>query len=156
MIRARVLCIFLAMLSPLALAASEVDDAVGNPEHDPACPARVSFLELRDGDVVPETFTVQFVATGMDVVPAGVEAPHSGHHHLLIDVDTLPPLNLPLPKTEHIVHFGGGETSTTLTLPPGQHTLQLLLGDALHIPHNPPVMSPRITVTVSPDADESE
>lgn len=138
----------LGLLLPLSLAAGELSDSVAEAEDPPDCPARVSFLELRDGDVVPETFEVQFVVTGMEVAPAGVETPNSGHHHLLIDLDVLPPLDMPLPKTENIVHFGGGQTSTTLTLPPGEHTLQLLLGDHMHVPHNPPVMSPRITIIV--------
>ncbi len=135
-------------LVPLGLAAGELSDAISESDNPPDCPARVSFLELRDGDVVPETFEVQFVVTGMDIAPAGVEAPNAGHHHLLVDLDVLPPLDLPLPKTDQIIHFGGGETSTELTLPPGEHTLQLLLGDHMHVPHNPPVMSPKITITV--------
>ena len=110
--------------------------------------AAVSFAHLKDGDTVATTFTVEFELTGMDVVPAGTEAENSGHHHLLIDLDELPPMNLPLPKTDHVQHFGAGQTTAELTLPPGEHTLQLLLGDYLHIPHDPPVMSQQITVYV--------
>ena len=148
MIRASVYSLCMGLLLPLSLMASELDDTLSKPDNPPDCPAQVSFLELRDGDVVPTTFTVQFVTTGMDIAPAGVEKANSGHHHILIDLDQLPPLDRPLPKTENIVHFGGGETSTELTLEPGEHTLQLLLGDHMHVPHNPPAMSPRITVTV--------
>ena len=148
MIRKLLVSILISMLLPLTVAASELSDAIAAPDDPPDCPARVSFLELRDGDVVPTTFEVQFVVTGMDVVPAGVENPNAGHHHILIDLDVLPRMDLPLPKTDNIVHFGGGETSTTLTLDPGEHTLQLLLGDHMHVPHNPPVMSPKITVMV--------
>lgn len=110
--------------------------------------ASVSFANLEDGDTVPTTFTVVFELTGMDVVPAGTEAENSGHHHLLIDLDELPPMDLPLPKTDKVQHFGGGQTSAEITLPPGEHSLQLLLGDYLHIPHDPPVMSEKITITV--------
>jgi hypothetical protein len=84
----------------------------------------------------------------MGVAPAGVTSPNTGHHHLLIDVAELPADNLPLPTTDQIRHFGLGQTETSLELPPGQHTLQLVLGDALHIPHDPPVRSDKITITV--------
>ena len=85
----------------------------------------------------------------MGVAPAGVTNPNTGHHHLLIDVETLPPDNLPIPNDANHRHFGLGQTETELTLPPGQHTLQLVLGDALHIPHQPPVRSEKITITVA-------
>jgi hypothetical protein len=85
----------------------------------------------------------------MGVAPAGVKADNTGHHHLLIDVDTLPPDDQPLPATDQIRHFGGGQTETMLDLPPGRHTLQLVLGDASHVPHDPPVRSQRITITVT-------
>ena len=67
----------------------------------------------------------------------------------MIDVETLPPDNLPIPNDANHRHFGLGQTETELTLPPGQHTLQLVLGDALHIPHQPPVRSEKITITVA-------
>ena len=84
----------------------------------------------------------------MGVAPAGQAVPNTGHHHMLVDLDELPPLELPLPKNNHVIHFGGGQTETTLELAPGEHTLQLLLGDHAHIPHQPPVISDKITVTV--------
>jgi hypothetical protein len=84
----------------------------------------------------------------MGVAPATITTANTGHHHLLIDVDTLPPDNLPLPATDNVRHFGAGQTETELSLPPGRHTLQLALGDALHIPHDPPVRSAKITITV--------
>jgi hypothetical protein len=84
----------------------------------------------------------------MGVAPAGVEIEDTGHHHLLIDVAELPPLDQPLPATDHVKHFGGGQTETAIELTPGQHTLQLLLGDMNHVPHEPPVMSELITITV--------
>ena len=148
MIRNRLVSVCLGLMLPLSVAASELDDTLAKAEDPPNCPAQVSFLELRDGDTVPETFRVQFVLTGMEVSPAGIEKPNTGHHHVLIDLDQLPPLDQPLPANDNIVHFGGGQTSTELTLEPGEHTLQLLLGDHMHVPHNPPAMSPRITITV--------
>ena len=111
--------------------------------------ARLYFITPQDGDTVPATFTVRFGLEGMGVAPAGVDHPGTGHHHLLIDVteDEIP-MNRPLPATERFVHFGGGQTETEVTLEPGEHTLTLLLGNHLHIPHDPPVMSETITVTV--------
>lgn len=110
--------------------------------------AAAYFINLKDGDVVDQTFTVRFGLSGMGVAPAGVDKDNTGHHHLLIDLDELPPLDMPLPATDNVKHFGKGQTETTVTLAPGTHTLQLLLGNHLHIPHNPPAMSEKITVTV--------
>ena len=107
------------------------------------------FVSPQDGDQVNGEFTVSFGLRGMGVAPAGVDKANTGHHHLLINVDTLPPMDAPLPNTEKIRHFGGGQTETTLSLPAGEHTLQLVLGNYSHIPHNPPVMSEKITVTVT-------
>jgi len=109
--------------------------------------ARVFFISPADGDTVTNPVAIDFGIEGMDVVKAGQEAAHSGHHHLVIDAG-LPDLGLPIPADEHYVHFGDASTSTELTLGPGTHTLQLLLGDYLHIPHDPPVMSATITVDV--------
>ena len=109
----------------------------------------VYFVTPQDGDTVSAEFTVRFGLRGMGVAPAGVELPNTGHHHLLIDMDTLPPMDQPLPKSDQLRHFGGGQTETTLSLSPGQHTLQLLLGNFSHIPHDPPVMSEKITITVT-------
>lgn len=114
--------------------------------------ATVGFANLADGDVVPPTFTVRFAISGMEVAPAGTDTAGTGHHHLLIDVDELPDLNLPLPANEQFIHFGGGQTETTLTLPEGEHSLKLVLGDHAHIPHNPVVASETIHITVSADA----
>ena len=110
--------------------------------------ATVYFIGLADGDVVSSPLTVRFGLSGMGVTPAGHDAENTGHHHILIDLDEAPPMNLPLPKSEQIVHFGGGQTETVLELEPGSHTLQLLLGNHLHIPHDPPVISEKITITV--------
>ncbi|EKE67750.1 DUF4399 domain-containing protein [Gallaecimonas xiamenensis] len=110
--------------------------------------ASVYFIAPADGATVSQTFTVKFGLHGMGVAPAGTNVANTGHHHLLIDVDQLPDMSMPLPATEHIKHFGGGQTETQLTLAPGKHTLQLVLGDFAHIPFNPAVMSDKITVTV--------
>lgn len=111
--------------------------------------ARLYFITPQDGDTVPATFTVRFGLDGMGVAPAGVDHPNTGHHHLLIDVaENEISMDWPLPATERFVHFGGGQTETQVTLEPGEHTLRLLLGNHLHIPHDPPVMSETITVTV--------
>lgn len=109
--------------------------------------ARVFFITPADGDTVSSPVTVEFGIESMEVVRAGVASPNSGHHHLLVDTD-LPDLGMPVPADENHIHFGDASTSTTLELEPGEHTLQLLLGDHLHIPHDPPVMSDRITITV--------
>ena len=109
--------------------------------------AKVFFISPADGDTVANPVAIDFGIEGMDIVKAGQEAAHSGHHHLVIDAG-LPNLGLPIPADEHYVHFGDASTSTELTLEPGTHTLQLLLGDYLHIPHDPPVISATITVVV--------
>ncbi len=117
-----------------------------------AAPGEVtlSFANLKDGDEVPKSFRVKFVITGMKVRPAGEDVPNSGHHHLLIDVDEddMPDMGLPLPMNESVYHFGKGEKSAVITMPPGEHTLQLLFADYRHVPHDPPVMSEKITITV--------
>ncbi len=109
--------------------------------------ARVFFITPADGATVTNPIRVEFGIEGMEVVKAGNDQPHSGHHHLLIDTD-LPDLGLPIPADEHHVHFGDGRTATEISLPPGEHTLQMLLGDHLHIPHDPPLMSEVIRVAV--------
>lgn len=105
-------------------------------------------IQPADGDTVESTFAVKFGLSGMGVAPAGVDMANTGHHHLLIDLDALPDLTQPLPATRNIKHFGGGQTETTLTLSPGPHTLQLLLGNYIHVPHQQPVLSDPIHVTV--------
>lgn len=112
-----------------------------------AAGANVFFITPADGATVANPISIEFGIAGMDVVKAGNDQPNSGHHHLLIDAG-LPDLGLPIPADEHHVHFGDGSTSTQITLPPGEHKLQMLLGDHLHIPHNPPLTSAQITITV--------
>jgi hypothetical protein len=103
-----------------------------------------------DGEVVRNTrFPVWFGLRNMGVAPAGIMKPNTGHHHLLVDTE-VPPLDEDIPADKNHLHFGAGQTQTVIELPPGRHTLQLLMGDSEHIPHNPPVMSKRITITVAP------
>jgi len=111
----------------------------------------VYFVDLKDGATLPSQATIHFGLRNMGVAPAGSDRANSGHHHLLIDAD-VPPLNQPIPNDFNHLHFGAGQTEAEVTLAPGPHTLQLLLGDKDHIPHSPPVMSERIRVTVV-DAD---
>lgn len=110
--------------------------------------AEVTIMSPEDGASVTSPVTVEFALEGMDVAKAGTDRENTGHHHLLVDMDELPPMDAPLPSTDQVIHFGGGQTSTELELEPGEHTLQLLLGDHMHVPHVPPVMSEKITVTV--------
>jgi len=100
-----------------------------------------------DGETVHGPVTVRFGLKGMGVAPAGVARPDTGHHHLVVDAPT-PPLDQPLPSDAQHIHFGGGQTETTLDLPPGPHELQLILADKDHVPHDPPLVSQRITITV--------
>ena len=110
---------------------------------------QVYFISPVDGQTVKQKFKVQFGLSNMGVAPAGVEKENTGHHHLLIDTDIATiDLTKPLPATDKIRHFGGGQTETYLELPAGKHTLQLVLGNHLHIPHTKPVTSERITITV--------
>jgi hypothetical protein len=109
----------------------------------------VYFINIKDNDTVASPFKVQFGLAGMGVAPAGVEKDKTGHHHLLIDTKlTEEEAKEPIPADKQHVHFGGGQTEATVTLPPGQHTLQLVLGDWSHVPFSPPIVSPVITVTV--------
>ena len=110
--------------------------------------AKAYIISPKDGEVVGKTFTVRFGLAGMGVAPAGVRVPNTGHHHLLIDLENLPDMEKPLVFSENVRHFGGGQTEAEITLAPGKHTLRLLLGNYVHIPHKPPVLSEKITVTV--------
>ena len=110
--------------------------------------AKVYFVGLQDGSKIPQHVTLHFGLVNMGVAPAGIEKSDTGHHHLLIDTE-LPQLNQPIPNDFNHLHFGSGQTEATIDLTPGKHTLQLLLGDANHIPHNPPVMSKPIEVIVT-------
>jgi hypothetical protein len=111
--------------------------------------AKVFFVDLKDGQTIPAKAVIHFGISGMELAPAGTEKPNTGHHHLLIDTE-LPPLDQPIPSDFNHLHFGKGQTGFELTLTPGNHTLQLLLGDHNHVPHNPPVTSEVVHVYVDP------
>lgn len=135
------LAAMLAVALPFPAQAGETPSPAG---------AAVYFIALEDGAVVESPFRVRFGLTGMGVAPAGVEKANTGHHHLLMNTE--PPqgedLDYSIPADDNHRHFGGGQTEAMVDLPPGKHTLQLLLGDQNHIPHNPPVMSSKLTITV--------
>jgi hypothetical protein len=112
------------------------------------------FVNLKNGDTVTSPFKVVFgLSPNMGVAPSGVEKANVGHHHLLVDKTlTAEEMTQPITVDEQHIHFGKGQTETTVTLPPGKHTLQLVLGDWTHIPFKPPVQSEVITVTVKGEA----
>ncbi|WP_417543668.1 DUF4399 domain-containing protein [Marinobacter sp.] len=129
------------LIAPVnAFAESMMTDAPAN--------AELYFVQPSDGATVEGTFKVVFGLRNMGVAPAGVEKASTGHHHLLIDTEVPSDLSKPLPATDQIKHFGGGQTETEITLQPGEHTLRLLLGNYAHVPHSQPVVSDQITITV--------
>jgi Domain of unknown function (DUF4399) len=140
-----ILCGFLACLAA-GDAAWAQSGAAGGPTPSPPG-AKVYFVDLKDGAIIGPKTTIHFGLHGMGVAPAGIEKANSGHHHLLVDAEP-PALDQPIPSDENHLHFGAGQTEVELALSPGPHTLQLLLGDANHIPHSPPVMSAPIHVMV--------
>ena len=136
------------MATPLA-ALAQTPPAAAPAARTPSAPgAEVYIISPKNGAKVKSPVLVQFGLKGMGVAPAGVKFENSGHHHLLIDTDAPADMAAPLPATDNIKHFGKGQTETSLTLTPGKHTLQLLLGDQNHIPHDPPVISKKIMITV--------
>ena len=142
----------IALIGSLGFGSSAMSQSglTGGPTPSPPG-AKVEFVDLKDGAVIGPKTTIHFGLHGMGIAPAGTRKANTGHHHLLIDTD-LPPLDQPIPSDENHLHFGAGQTEVELSLPPGPHTLQLLLGDADHIPHTPPVYSEKIHVTVAESA----
>ncbi|MBT8139627.1 MAG: DUF4399 domain-containing protein [Gammaproteobacteria bacterium] len=139
------------LITLLPLACSKAGEgAPGSAQLSSTAPAAASVYLISpvNGERVPTTFKVKFGLSGMGVAPAGVPSNNTGHHHLLIDIEQLPPLDKPLPASDKLRHFGGGQTEVLLTLEPGEHSLQLLLGNHLHVPHQPPVLSKKIHITV--------
>jgi hypothetical protein len=135
----------------LLFAAALLSSTVGAQERTPApAGAEVYFIAPADGATVTGPVTVRFGLKGMGIAPAGIKFDGAGHHHLLIDTPLQSDMSKPIPAAvdNKILHFGKGQTETTLTLPPGKHTLQLVFGDYLHIPHTPAVVSKTITITV--------
>lgn len=137
----RLLAIALALIAPAVVHAQE---------RTPSPPgAEVYIISPRNGATVKSPVLVRFgLKPVMGVAPAGVKFENTGHHHLLIDTDAPADMAAPLPATDKIKHFGKGQTETSLTLTPGKHTLQLLFADQNHVPHDPPVVSKKITITV--------
>jgi Domain of unknown function (DUF4399) len=128
------------LLAAVALAADRVAPPAG---------AEVYFIAPQNGAKVHSPVTIKFGLKGMGIAPAGVKFDNTGHHHLLVDTDVSElKLDAPMPATDKIVHFGKGQTETTLTLTPGKHTLQLIFADYLHQSFDPPLNSKKITVTV--------
>jgi len=139
-IRIGLLALAAAAMAAISLASAQTPSPAG---------AKVYIINLKDGAEVTSPFLVQFGLSGMGIAPAGVEKPNTGHHHLLIDTKlTAERMKEPIPADDTHKHFGGGQTEAMVTLPKGQHTLQLVLADWSHIPHAPPVMSEPITITV--------
>jgi Domain of unknown function (DUF4399) len=115
----------------------------------PAANAEVYFISPKDGATVQGPVTVRFGLKGMGIAPAGVKFDNTGHHHLLVDMDfSEVKVDAPMPATDKLLHFGKGQTETTLTLAPGKHTLQLVFADYLHQSFDPPLHSKKITITV--------
>jgi hypothetical protein len=143
------LIVAVLMLLAGPAAAGETADSGRSPSAEGAT---VGFANLADGDVLPPTFTLKFSISGMAISPAGVAIDYTGHFHLLVDLSELPPLDQPLPVDDHVLHFDQGQTSAELQLTEGPHTLQVLLADHAQLPHDPPVISDVISVTVSAHA----
>ena len=108
---------------------------------------KVYFINLEDGDRLESPFLIQFGLSGMGIAPAGTDRANTGHHHLLINVDDID-LSKPIPSSSNHIHFGGGQTESLIDLMPGDYSMQLVLGDMTHTPHNPPIISQRINITV--------
>ena len=108
---------------------------------------KVYFINLEDGDRLESPFLIQFGLSGMGIAPAGIDRENTGHHHLLINVKDLD-FSKPIPASKNHIHFGGGQTESLVELPPGDYSLQLVLGDMTHTPHTPPVVSRQINITV--------
>jgi hypothetical protein len=108
---------------------------------------KVYFINLEDGDRVESPFLIQFGLSNMGVAPAGTDRKNTGHHHLLINVDDID-LTKPIPSSSNHIHFGGGQTESLVELSPGNYSIQLVLGDMTHTPHQPPIISKKINITV--------
>lgn len=137
----KTLAVVAGFMTALGLSAALMAQPSAAPEG-----AQVYIVSPQHGDTVGTSFTVVFGLANMGVAPAGIAMPNTGHHHLMINMAELPDLGQALGAD--VMHFGLGQTQATVTLEPGEHTLQLMLGDHLHVPHNPPVMSEKITITV--------
>ena len=131
----------LSVFSLMPISAVEKSSAPGR--------AMLYIISPQDGDTVSSPVKVIFGLNGMGVAPAGIKMKNTGHHHLLIDLNHLPDINLPIPSDEYHRHFGKGQTEALIELDKGEHTLQLILGDHMHIPHEPPIISKKIRIKVN-------
>lgn len=140
--------VFVSLIGLLWTAVAATADAPAGVALTPSPPgAAVYFITPTHGAVVHSPVTVRFGLRGMGVAPAAIDQANTGHHHLVIDAP-LPDLRIPIPMNDQYRHFGGGQTELQLDLAPGKHTLQLLLGDFRHVPHDPPIVSEQIEITV--------
>jgi hypothetical protein len=137
----------LFLLAAAALADTAAPAPSTLPRSKPPAGAIAYFIAPKDGDTVSGPVTVVMGLKGMGVAPAGMQHADTGHFHLIVDAD-LPPADQPIPKDETHLHFGGGQTQTVLSLKPGKHTLQILMGDFQHLSFDPPVASEKITIMV--------
>ena len=133
--------ISMAMLSGLSQAESPLSSTIADD-------AQVWIVSPKDQAQVSSPVTIVFGSSNLNIAPAGNNQPNSGHHHLLVDMEELPALDMPLPASDQVIHFGKGQTEATIALSPGSHSLQLLLGNYAHVPHSRPVMSEKITIVV--------
>jgi hypothetical protein len=108
--------------------------------------ASAYIISPANGATVAQDVTVKFGLKGMGVAPAGIDKKNTGHHHLMIDGKSMPMSGKTMGK--EVKHFGGGQTETMINLSKGKHTLQLMLGNHMHMPHSPPVASEKITINV--------
>ena len=108
----------------------------------------IYIISPKNGDEVRSPVKVIFGLKDMGVAPAGTIKSNTGHHHLLVNLDKLPDLKLPLPSSENLIHFGLGQTETEVNLKKGINSLQLILGNYMHVPHQPPLISKKIKVIV--------
>jgi hypothetical protein len=147
---ANLICAALLGAGSLLATAACADEtkAAGLPRTQAPQGVELYIISPKDGETVGQDVTVRFGLRGMGVAPAGMPKEKTGHHHLLIDVADLPATDQPIPADASHVHFGGGQTETTIKLTPGTHTLQLDLADALHMQFDPPIVSRKITITV--------
>jgi Domain of unknown function (DUF4399) len=130
----------LSLLATLGVAADRIAAPAG---------AEVYFISPHNGDTITGPVTVRFGLKGVGVAPAGIKFDNTGHHHLLVDTDVSElKLEAPVPATDKILHFGKGQTETTLNLTPGRHTLQLVFADYLHQAFDPVLQSQKISITV--------
>ncbi|MDG2501257.1 MAG: DUF4399 domain-containing protein [Porticoccaceae bacterium] len=138
---ASLVTMFLSAALPVAADHTGLSSAV-------SAEARVWIQSPVDMQEVSSPIVVVFGSESVSISPAGVERENSGHHHLMVDLDKLPAMDMPLPGSAQLIHFGKGQTETLLELEPGLHSLQLLLGNHIHVPHSRPVMSEKITILV--------